>query len=87
MALWVFNNLSSHPLRPFQGPGEGAHVGGGRSPDECMLDLGCPLSPDLLRIFLDRTSKRGVADVVLLASSNQDLHHVIRWFAAECEAI
>ncbi|KAI3358894.1 hypothetical protein L3Q82_015286 [Scortum barcoo] len=69
------------------------------------LRQGCPLSPVLFIIFMDRISRRsqgpeGVRfgnhrissllfadDVVLMASSGQDLQHVLeRRFAAECEA-
>ncbi|KAI3356785.1 hypothetical protein L3Q82_003325 [Scortum barcoo] len=70
------------------------------------LRQGCPLSPVLFIIFMDRISRRSVArgrresrfgnhrissllfadDVVLLASSSQDLQHVLERFAAECEA-
>ncbi|KAI3374936.1 hypothetical protein L3Q82_021463 [Scortum barcoo] len=68
------------------------------------LRQGCPLSPVLFIIFMDRISRRsqgpeGVRfgnhrissllfadDVVLLASSGQDLQHVLERFAAECEA-
>ncbi|KAI3362616.1 hypothetical protein L3Q82_001619 [Scortum barcoo] len=70
---------------------------------QCMLQ-GCPLSPVLFIIFMDRISRRsqgpeGVQfgnhrissllfadDIVLLASSNQDLQHVLERFAAKCEA-
>ncbi|KAI3354306.1 hypothetical protein L3Q82_018492 [Scortum barcoo] len=65
---------------------------------------GCPLSPVLFIIFMDRISRRSQGpegvwfgnhrissllfadDVVLLASSSQDLQHVLERFAAECEA-
>uniref|UniRef100_A0A672FD98 Reverse transcriptase domain-containing protein n=1 Tax=Salarias fasciatus TaxID=181472 RepID=A0A672FD98_SALFA len=68
------------------------------------LRQGCPLSPVLFIIFMDRISRcsqgpEGVRfgdhrissllfadDVVLLASSNQDLQHALGRFAAECEA-
>ncbi|KAI3371761.1 hypothetical protein L3Q82_024310 [Scortum barcoo] len=68
------------------------------------LRQGCPLSPVLFIIFMDRISRRsqgpeGVRfgnhrissllfadDVVLLASSSQDLQRVLERFAAECEA-
>ncbi|KAI3371640.1 hypothetical protein L3Q82_023595, partial [Scortum barcoo] len=68
------------------------------------LRQGCPLSPVLFIIFMDRISRRsqgpeGVRfgnhrissllfadDVVLMASSGQDLQHVLGRFAAECEA-
>jgi hypothetical protein len=68
------------------------------------LRQGCPLSPVLFIIFMDRISRRsqgpeGVRfgnlrissllfadDVVLLASSNQDLQRALGRFAAECEA-
>uniref|UniRef100_A0A8C9VV72 ribonuclease H n=1 Tax=Scleropages formosus TaxID=113540 RepID=A0A8C9VV72_SCLFO len=68
------------------------------------LRQGCPLSPILFIIFMDRISRRsqgteGVCfggrrissllfadDVVLLASSNQDLQCALEKFAAECEA-
>ncbi|KAI3376714.1 hypothetical protein L3Q82_017138 [Scortum barcoo] len=70
------------------------------------LRQGCPLSPVLFIIFMDRISRRsqgpeGVRfgnhrissllfadDVVLLASSSQDLqrHVLLERFAAECEA-
>ncbi|KAI3375036.1 hypothetical protein L3Q82_021553 [Scortum barcoo] len=68
------------------------------------LRQGCPLSPVLFIIFMDRISRRsqgpeGVRfgnhrissllfadDVVLMASSGQDLQHVLERFAAECEA-
>ncbi|GAA6064832.1 receptor-type tyrosine-protein phosphatase F-like, partial [Tachysurus ichikawai] len=68
------------------------------------LRQGCPLSPVLFIIYMDRISRRsrgpeGVRfgdhrissllfadDVVLLASSNQDLQCALGRFAAECEA-
>uniref|UniRef100_A0A8C9WAJ3 Reverse transcriptase domain-containing protein n=1 Tax=Scleropages formosus TaxID=113540 RepID=A0A8C9WAJ3_SCLFO len=68
------------------------------------LCQGCPLSPILFIIFVDRISRRsqgteGVCfggreissllfadDVVLLASSSQDLQRALGRFAAECEA-
>ncbi|KAK3569761.1 hypothetical protein QTP86_004186 [Hemibagrus guttatus] len=68
------------------------------------LRQGCPLSPVLFIVFMDRISRRsqgleGVRfgdhrisslifadDVVLLASSGQDLQHALGRFAAECEA-
>ncbi|KAK7906634.1 hypothetical protein WMY93_015246 [Mugilogobius chulae] len=68
------------------------------------LRQGCPLSPVLFIVFMDRISRRsqgpeGVQfgdhrissllfadDVVLMASSNQDLQHALGRFAAECEA-
>ncbi|KAI3374056.1 hypothetical protein L3Q82_022610 [Scortum barcoo] len=68
------------------------------------LRQGCPRSPVLFIIFMDRISRRsqgpeGVRfgnhrissllfadDVVLMASSGQDLQHVLERFAAECEA-
>uniref|UniRef100_A0A8C9VLN8 Reverse transcriptase domain-containing protein n=1 Tax=Scleropages formosus TaxID=113540 RepID=A0A8C9VLN8_SCLFO len=68
------------------------------------LRQGCPLSPILFIIFMDRISRRsqgteGVCfggreissllfadDVVLLASSSQDLQRALGRFAAECEA-
>ncbi|KAI3354761.1 hypothetical protein L3Q82_004590 [Scortum barcoo] len=68
------------------------------------LRQGCPLSPVLFIIFMDRISRRsqgpeGVRfgnhrissllfadDVVLMASSSQDLQRVLERFAAECEA-
>ncbi|KAI3375466.1 hypothetical protein L3Q82_003794 [Scortum barcoo] len=73
---------------------------------QCMLDSrqGCPLSPVLFIIFMDRISRRSQGpegvwfgnhrissllfedDVVLMASSGQDLQHVLERFAAECEA-
>jgi len=64
------------------------------------LRQGCPLSPVLFVIFLDRISRveqvrfggLGIAsllfadDVVLLASSDCDLRHSLGRFAAKCEA-
>ncbi|KAJ0063551.1 hypothetical protein NL108_003867 [Boleophthalmus pectinirostris] len=65
------------------------------------LRQGCRLSPVLFIVFMDRISRRsqGVRfgdhrissllfadDVVLLASSNQDLQCALGRFAAECEA-
>ena len=44
------------------------------------LRQGCPLSPGLFIIFMDRISS------VLMAPSSQDLQHVLGWLAAECEA-
>ncbi len=69
------------------------------------LRQGCPLSPVLFIIFMDRISRRsqgpeGVGfgehtissllfadDVVVLATSDQDLQHALGRFAAECEAV
>ncbi len=69
------------------------------------LQQGCPLSPVLFIIFMDRISRRsqgpeGVGfgdhaissllfadDVVVLATSDQDLQHALERFAAECEAV
>ncbi len=66
---------------------------------------GCPLSPVLFIIFMDRISRRsqgpeGVGfgdhaissllfadDVVVLATSDQDLQHALGRFAAECEVV
>ncbi|KAI3373161.1 hypothetical protein L3Q82_006482 [Scortum barcoo] len=83
----TYDGTVSHPV----------HVG---------LWQGCPLSPVLFIIFMDRISRHTLvargrresrfgnhrissllfADhVVLLASSNQDLQHVLGQFAAECE--
>ncbi|KAI3362779.1 hypothetical protein L3Q82_001831 [Scortum barcoo] len=90
-------------------PGAGALVciAGSKSdlfPVHVGLQQGCPLSPVLFIIFMDRISRRsqgpeGVRfgnhrissllfadDVVLMASSGQDLQHVLERFAAECEA-
>ncbi|KAK7915621.1 hypothetical protein WMY93_011382 [Mugilogobius chulae] len=68
------------------------------------LRQGCPLSPVLFIVFMDRISRRSQGpesvqfgdhrissllfadDVVLMASSNQDLQHALGRFAAECEA-
>ncbi|GAA6070851.1 receptor-type tyrosine-protein phosphatase F-like, partial [Tachysurus ichikawai] len=68
------------------------------------LRQGCPLSPVLFIIYMDRISRRsrvpeGVRfvdhrilsllfadDMVLLASSKQDLQRALGRFAAECEA-
>uniref|UniRef100_A0A8D0CHB3 Reverse transcriptase domain-containing protein n=1 Tax=Scleropages formosus TaxID=113540 RepID=A0A8D0CHB3_SCLFO len=68
------------------------------------LRQGCPLSPILFIIFMDRISRRSQGtesvcfggreissllfadDVVLLASSSQDLQRALGRFAAECEA-
>ncbi len=68
------------------------------------LRQGCPLSPVLFIIFMDRISRssqgpEGVGfgehaissllfadDVVVLATSDQDLQHALGRFAAECEA-
>ena len=65
---------------------------------------GCPLSPVLFIIFMDRISRRSLGgegvqfgdqrissllfadDVVLMASSGQDLQRALGRFAAECEA-
>ncbi len=69
------------------------------------LQQGCPLSPVLFIIFMDRISRRsqgpeGVGfgdhaissllfadDVVVLATSDQDLQHALGRFSAECEAV
>ncbi len=69
------------------------------------LRQGCPLSPVLFLIFMDRISRcsqgpEGVGfgnhaissllfadDVVVLATSDQDLQHALGRFAAECEAV
>ncbi|KAJ0009622.1 hypothetical protein NQD34_001324 [Periophthalmus magnuspinnatus] len=68
------------------------------------LRQGCPLSPVLFIIFMDRISRRSQGpegvwfgnhrissllfadDVVLMASSSQDLQQALGRFAAECEA-
>lgn len=68
------------------------------------LRQGCPLSPVLFIIFMDRISRRSQGpegvwfgnhmiasllfadDVVMLASSSQDLQCALGRFAAECEA-
>ncbi len=74
-------------------------------PVHVVLRQGCPLSPVLFIIFMDRISRRsqgpeGVGfgdhaissllfadDVVVLATSDQDLQHALGRFAAECEAV
>uniref|UniRef100_A0A8C1ILG2 Reverse transcriptase domain-containing protein n=1 Tax=Cyprinus carpio TaxID=7962 RepID=A0A8C1ILG2_CYPCA len=82
------------------------HIAGSKSdlfPVHVGLGQGCPLSPVLFIIFMDRISRRsqgpeGVRfgdhmissllfadDVVMLASSGQDLQRALGRFAAECE--
>ncbi len=83
-------------------------IGGSKSdlfPVHVGLHQGCPLSPVLFLIFMDRISRcsqgpEGVGfgdhaissllfadDVVVLATSDQDLQHALGLFAAECEAV
>ncbi|KAJ0002649.1 hypothetical protein NQD34_007798 [Periophthalmus magnuspinnatus] len=83
------------------------HIAGSKSdlfPVHVGLRQGCPLSPDLFIIFMDKISRRSQGpegvwfgnhrissllfadDVVLMASSSQNLQQALGRFAGECEA-